>query len=152
MIKISSGIWVSSKIKSCAWVTWSLLLIHLYLSAKPKITFLTLFFFSWNYKNVCLCPPFTHISWPLFHSLLFLVILQIFIWVLNNLKFLLCYYWDVVLIVSTHGFHPFVLWSIASHFSWHHTVRGWTVKFSEVERHLCHATYVFRFKTTNPYN
>lgn len=36
MIKISSGIWVCSKIKSCAWVTWSPLLIHLYLSAKPK--------------------------------------------------------------------------------------------------------------------
>lgn len=86
-------------------------------------------------------PLYTYVSWPLFHSLLLLIIQQLFIWILNKLKFLLCYYWDI-LTDSTQGFHPFVLWSIASHFSWHHTVRRCTVIFGEVERHLCHVAYV----------
>lgn len=114
------------------------------------------FFFSLqNTKKICLCSPLTPLN-PTLHthfmaiiSLLLLVIQQLFIWKLNKLKFLLCYYWDI-LTDSTQGFHPFVFWSIASHFSWHHTVWRCTV-ISEAERHLCDVAYVFRFKTTNPY-
>lgn len=155
MIIFSSGIWVCSKIKSCAWVTWSVSLIHLYLSrnleitsAKSKNTSYSQYFnFFFLYKILkksvyvhhlhLWTPLYTYIPWPLFHSLLLLVIQQLFIWKLNKLKFLLCYYWDI-LTDSTQSFHPFVLWSIASHFSWRSTVWRCTEISGEAGRHLCH--------------